>query len=58
MSLPPVAATETLSAEEIKARAESIIEDLKQYAGADALSLKNTLQRASRDLHATKVNRN
>ena len=32
MSTRPVAATETLTAEEIRARAESIIEDLKKYA--------------------------
>ncbi len=32
MPLPPVAANETLTAEQIKARAESIIEELKKYA--------------------------
>lgn len=32
MSTRPVAATETLTAEAIRARAESIIDDLKKYA--------------------------
>lgn len=32
MSTQPLAATEMLTAEEIKARAESITEELKQYA--------------------------